>query len=385
MKKHTIIHINAIYLRLTFIYFFLKNLKINNHYFLAREIKKGALEKFPFERVIETSKLFYPFWFINKVLNVKFDFMITIFPAAQILAIKNIGNIDLIHAHFGTEGYYTLPLANYFKVPLVVTFYGYDMSQIPKKYIWKRRYRKLFNKVSIICIEGEYMKKKMVEMGCEEDKLFVCRLAIPTRQIKFSYRPESMTTLNILMCANFVEKKGYFDALDTIKKLKDDGIKINCEIIGDGHLQKAIDKKILLLHLSDEVKLLGRKNSEEIYEISEKHHVFFHPSKFGPDDDSEGGAPTIISEMQALGLPIISTTHADIPNNIPKENHLLAEEGNIEQMVEIFKHFINKQEDWNKISDLGRKFVEENHDANSIGDRLEHLYDRLINSSKGIK
>jgi colanic acid/amylovoran biosynthesis glycosyltransferase len=382
MKKHTIVHLNAIYLKLTFIYFFIKNLRVNNHYFLAREIKKGALEKFPFERVIEPSLIFYPLWLLNKVLYLKFNFMLTGFPLAQISAIRKIGKIDLLHAHFGTEGYSALPLAKYLKVPLVVTFYGYDMSQIPKKKAWKRRYKKLFEKVSVICVEGEYMKSKMLELGCDGNKLFVCRLAIPTEQIKFSLRPEYATVLNILMCANFVEKKGYFDALDTIKKLKDTGINVNCEIIGDGPLQEQIVEKIQHLNLYEEVKLLGRKNSQEIYEISEKHHVFFHPSKFGPDGDSEGGAPTIISEMQALGLPVISTTHADIPNNIPVENHFLANEGDIDQMVEKFKQFIQSKGNWNRISDLGRKFVEENHDASSIGNKLEQLYDNLINSSE---
>jgi len=382
MKKRTIVHVNAIYLKLTFIYFFIKNLKLNNHYFLTREIKKGALDKFPFERVVKTSDLFYPFWLFNKFLNVKFDFMFMRNPLAQITAIKKIGRIDLLHAHFGTEGYYTLPLARYFKVPLIVTFYGYDMSMIPKKQAWKNRYRELFDKVSIICVEGEYMKRKMIELGCIEDKLFVCRLAIPLSEIKFSYRPEFITSLNVLMCANFVEKKGYFDTLDTIKKLKDDGIKVNCEIIGDGQLIRKIKERIDHLQISDEVKLLGRKNSLEIYEISEKHHVFFHPSKFGPDGDSEGGAPTIISEMQALGLPVISTTHADIPNNIPVENHMLAEEGNIEQLVEIFKNFIACKQNWNKIADLGRKFVEEKHDAVAIGMRLEQLYETVIKSSE---
>lgn len=379
MKKYSIIHVNAIYLKLTFIYFFITNLKINKHYFLAREIKKGALEKFPFERVIETPKIFYPFWFVNKVLNVKFDFMITLFPLAQIIAARKIGKVDLIHAHFGTEGYYTISLAKYFKAPLVVTFYGYDMSQVPKKHIWKSRYKKLFDKVSVICVEGEYMKERIIELGCDKNKLFVSRIAIPLSQIQFSYRPEFETDLNILMCANFVEKKGFFDALETIKKLKDIGIKIHCEIIGDGYLKTMIEKKIIQLNVSDEVKLLGRKNTLEIYEISRKHHLFFHPSKFGPDGDSEGGAPTIISEMQALGLPIIATFHADIPNNIPGENHFLAQEGNIDQLVEVFNKLISNRENWNKISEIGRKFVEDNHDAVSLGNRMEQLYSDLIN------
>ena len=308
--------------------------------------------------------------------------MIIPFPLSQLFAIKKIKQIDLLHAHFGTEGYYTLPLAKYLKVPLVVTFYGGDMSDVPNLRGWQHKYKKLFKKASMICVEGEFMKKKMIELGCSESKIYVSRIPVPIDKIKFSYRKKYVDFLNILMCANFVEKKGFFDALETIKSLKDKGIRINCEIIGDGQLKQQIEEKIALLNISNEVRLLGRKNSQEIYEISEKHHVFFHPSKFASNGGSEGGAPTIITEMQALGLPIISTTHADIPNNIPKENHFLAQEGNVSQLVEKFIEFINQQDKWDVISDKGRKFVEANHNAHLIGSKMEQLYDNIIANSK---
>jgi len=382
MKKNTIVHLYSIYLKLPFIYFLINSLKKNNYYFLVREIKKGELEKFPYDKVIQTNKIFYPFWLINKILSVKFNFMIGRFPIDQICKIRKLGKIDLLHAHFGFEGYYALGLAKYFKVPLIVTFYGFDMSDLPKKQGWKKRYKKLFREVSAICVEGEFMKTKMIELGCAEDKVHVLRLAIPTEKIKFSYRPHYENSLNVLMCASFVEKKGYFDAIETIKRLKDEGININCEIIGDGSLKNQIEERINFLNLSDVVKLLGRKNSQEIYDISKKHHVFFHPSKFASDGGSEGGAPTIISEMQALGLPIISTDHADIPNIIPNENKFLAMEGNVDQLVDCFKRLIAVKSSWERISVSGRKFVEENHNADLIGNKMEQIYDDTIHNFK---
>jgi len=138
MKKNTIVHLYSIYLKLPFIYFLINSLKKNNYYFLVREIKKGELEKFPYDKVIQTNKIFYPFWLINKILSVKFNFMIGRFPIDQICKIRKLGKIDLLHAHFGFEGYYALGLAKYFKVPLIVTFYGFDMSDLPKKQGWKK-------------------------------------------------------------------------------------------------------------------------------------------------------------------------------------------------------------------------------------------------------
>ena len=65
-----------------------------------------------------------------------------------------------------------------------------------------------------------------------------------------------------------------------------------------------------------------------------------------------------------------------------KRNQFLAKEGDIDQLVELFKRFIYCQDDWNNISDLGKKFVDENHNAQLIGGKMEDLYDFIINEAK---
>ena len=86
--------------------------------------------------------------------------------------------------------------------------------------------------------------------------------------------------------------------------------------------------------------------------------------------------------MQALGLPIISTDHADIPNIIPNENKFLAMEGNVDQLVDCFKRLIAVKSSWERISVSGRKFVEENHNADLIGNKMEQIYDDTIHNFK---
>lgn len=374
MNKKNIVHLFPTYLHSPFLYFFIRSLDINNHYVITREIRKNSLTKFPYDKVLKTSKYFKPLWLIDKIfvkyMNIR---ILNIYYDIYIIC-RKLKRIDLIHAHFGSEGYYAISLAKKNKVPLIVTFYGYDMSSLAQKKGWKKRFEKLFGFASVFIVEGEFMKKKLHELGCLNEKIFISRLAILTDNIIFNYRPKYDSILKVFMCANFVEKKGYDDAILTFSKLKQKGYLIFCEIVGDGILENMILKLIIDLDLKNEIKLLGRKTTEEIYEISQKHHVFFHPSKFGKDGDSEGGAPTIISEMQALGLPIIATKHADIPNVIPAENQFLAKEGDIDDLVAKFEDFMKVSKNWNSISVLGRKFVVENHDSHKIGKKLENIY-----------
>jgi glycosyltransferase involved in cell wall biosynthesis len=79
--------------------------------------------------------------------------------------------------------------------------------------------------------------------------------------------------------------------------------------------------------------------------------------------------------MQALGLPIVSTTHADIPNIIPRGNHFLAPEGDVNLLVRQFMRLLDEKDTWNKMSKRGRIFVEENHSNVVCAKKLEAFYE----------
>lgn len=375
-----ILHIRSIYLGVSFIDFLLKGFRNTQNYIGVREIKKKDLELYPNDKILCTSKIYYPLWIINKYWIIKFNEKLI----NDWFAYKNIVKTykyDIIHAHMGTEGFYSIPLAKYFNLPLVVTFYGGDMSEIPQRYPkWKKRYKQLFKEASLITVEGNYMKQKMIELGCPIEKIYINKISIPIEKLQISYSNyNSNKPIRILMCANFVHKKGYFDAMNTIKILVNKGYNIYCDIVGDGILQKDIIAFIEQNGLTNIVTLHGRKSLEYVYSLAKAIHVFFHPSKTSPEGDSEGGAPTIILEMQALGLPIVSTRHADIPNIIPKENQFLADEGDISGLVEQFEKLIQCHSSWNQISNRGRKFIEREHSNINICKKLEKKYHSLIN------
>ena len=60
------------------------------------------------------------------------------------------------------------------------------------------------------------------------------------------------------------------------------------------------------------------------------------------------GFSRVFQEAAAIGLPIVSTHHADIPNVIPLENHFLGVERNVDSLFNQFKILLDIK-DWNKI------------------------------------
>lgn len=385
--KNKVIHIRDQYLRVSFIYFLLKGFKKYEHIVFCREIIASDLVYYPYSRIQKTSIFFYLTWLLDKIFTVKFGFNSRVINDwwAYWFLLRKSKNVIVLHAHMGQQGYYAIPLSRKSKLPLFVTFYGSDMSDVPKLPGWMNKYSELFEAAAKVIVEGSFMKCKMVELGCHSEKVEVVKIGVPMDHLTFQYRPKYIRSkpLQILMCANFFPKKGYLKALKTLSLLKSKNISFSVKIIGDGPLKEEIIAKIDEYNLNDDVKLLGKLSLDQIYKLSEEMHIFFHPSETALDGGSEGGAPTIIIEMQALGLPIISTTHADIPNIIPIANHFLAPEYD---EVELSNQFINllNIENWDEISLRGHDFVKREHSNEKCSGDLERLYSLYYNPVESI-
>jgi colanic acid/amylovoran biosynthesis glycosyltransferase len=106
------------------------------------------------------------------------------------------------------------------------------------------------------------------------------------------------------------------------------------------------------------------------------HDLLLQPSRVARDGDSEGGAPTVLLEAQACGLPILSTTHADIPYvTVPGESSWLAPEGDAESLAGLVLQAAGEAERWGAMGRAGRAKVMADHDVNREILRLEDLYE----------
>ncbi len=122
------------------------------------------------------------------------------------------GRVDagIIHSHFGEIGWNNLMNVDRVRAKHVVTFYGYDVTRLPaedKK--WKVRYRELFDKVDLILCEGPHMAGKIVELGCNEEKIRVQHLGVDIQSILFFPRIWQVgSPLQISHCGKFPGKEG---------------------------------------------------------------------------------------------------------------------------------------------------------------------------------
>ena len=367
------------FLGIPFLYFILSELG-KNHIVLCREIINNDEKKYSDLKFFKTKYNFF-FW-IDKIYSIILKTPSRIFndwwSYKRYLRNYTVEK-KILHAHMGPQGFHSIPLANYFSIPLLVTFYGSDMSAIPKIKNWKNNYLELFHNCRNIIVEGNHMRDRLLDLGCPSEKVVVIPLLIKTKSIKFRKKENPLGTYNktikILMCANFYPKKGYLTAIKVLEKLRLK-YKIQICIIGDGPLKEKIIANSNTLKKEKLIDFIGKLGMTEILILACEYDIFFHPSETALDGDTEGGAPTIISQMQAVGLPIISTKHADIPNVIPKENHFLGDEKDINSIITQFQNLLDIQE-WGQIQERGRRFVESKHSEEVIKSLYEELYSNI--------
>jgi len=122
--------------------------------------------------------------------------------------VMKLNRTKLLHAHFGPTGYDVLKIKEKLGVPLITTFYGYDMSMLPRKTEWQEKYRELFEKGDLFLVEGTNMKWGLIGLGCPEEKIKIQHIAIDINQFQFRARvPKNNEKVILLFCGRFTEKK----------------------------------------------------------------------------------------------------------------------------------------------------------------------------------
>ncbi len=291
----------------------------------------------------------------------------------------------LLHAHFGPEGWELLDVRRGSGLPLVTTFYGFDMSKLPRLAEWRERYARLFREGDLFLVEGPHMKERLAALGCPAEKIRVQRIALDLSRAPFRPRaPRAGAPAVFLFCGRFTEKKGLLESLKAFGKLAAGGRKdFEYRVIGDGPQKEEALRLAAEEGLGDRVRFLGRKGHAEFYEELSRADVFVSPSVTAADGDTEGGAPTTILEAQAAGLPVVATRHADIPAVVREgASALLSDERDVEGLARNLARFMDERSLWESFGRAGRRHVEDFHDIDKESRNLENIYVSLLEGGR---
>lgn len=292
----------------------------------------------------------------------------------------------IVHSHFGPTAWANLPTLRRVDAQHVVTFYGFDVNQLPSSEPkWRRRYAAMFKEVAAVLCEGPYMGRSIMKLGCPEDKIRVHHLGVETHRIKYQPRQwKPGAPLKVLVVGRFVEKKGIPYAVAALGKVRPE-LPVEVTIIGDAGPDPASqrEKKRIISAIADQglssvTRMLGLRSHAEVFQEAYNHHVLLAPSVTASDGDCEGGAPVSLIELAASGMPVVSTSHCDIPGIIKSgTTGYLARERDVEALAEHLLALGRAHSGWTAMLDASRKHVEQEFDAIRQASRLADIYVEL--------
>ena len=287
---------------------------------------------------------------------------------------------DILHSHFGTVGWEYIPLAKTLNVKHVVSFYGFDYEYVINlDPVWKIRYKTLFEEADLFICEGKHGAKILKNLGCPSEKIKIIKLGVEIDKTPFFERNKKENELKLLQIASFKEKKGHYYTVKAFAEALKYCPNMSLTLVGSGETKKNIENLVRNLNIEKYVKFLDEIEFDKLHNFMKDFHVFIHPSCYAKNMDCEGGAPIVILDAQATGMPVISTNHCDIPEEvIHNKTGFLAEEKNYKQLAKYIVEFYKMSlETYKKFSYKAREHIEKNYNIKDNARKLRELYDML--------
>lgn len=290
--------------------------------------------------------------------------------------------INVVHSHFAQVGWQYMSLARRLNAAHVVSFYGWDFVRLATiDPSWTARLAQLYDTADCFVCEGPHAASLLTRNGCPAAKIRIFRLGVEPDQIPFFRRVKGQGCLRLLQVAAFREKKGHVDTVNAFADAIAQWPDMHLTLIGakPGEVCDAVTRTIQSRGLGDKVSLLPGVKFNELHAVMGEHHVFIHPSRHAHDGDCEGGAPVVLLDAQATGMPVISTKHCDIPQEvIDGTTGILCAEGDVAALANAIGVFCKMgQSHYSIYADAAREHIERNFDARDCAAAMESLYREL--------
>ncbi|WP_134686631.1 glycosyltransferase [Brevibacillus migulae] len=292
--------------------------------------------------------------------------------------------IKCLHARFGTAGVEILPIARRAKLPLIVSFHGFDATKLVKQSSsYRMKLRRLFRHAAAVTVVSNHMKRRLIRLGCPAHKITLIRSGINLQ--KFPYLPTPPVKdgkYRILSVGRLTEKKGMNTLIKAFRKVHEKYPQARLTIVGEGEERRKLKKLVRRLRLKKQVTFTGALPHDKVREQMEKCHLFVIACKTAKDGNQEG-IPNVLMEAMATGRPVVSTYHAGIPELIEHGKHgYLVPEGASTKLAKMITTVLEEQENWPVITTLARERVEQQHDIEKQREILERLYLQVLKKAR---
>lgn len=292
--------------------------------------------------------------------------------------------VDVLHAHFGVEGMYSVRAAQKLDIPHVTTLHGYDVSTSTRALLSSRkpawiyyaalRSEFLTSQSHFICV-SEHIRRLAIGLGARPERTTVIGTGVDTSAIQFSKVPETPVVLHV---ARLVEKKGTEYLIAAFANVVERIPQAKLRIVGEGPLEESLRAQVDQLGLTGSVLFLGAQPHPVVLEELAGARLFCLPSVTARSGDQEGLGQVLL-EAGATGRPVIATEHGGIVDAIVDgETGLLVGERDVQALSDALISVLTDSVLADRLGKNARAWVVREFDARQQAYKVEAVYRDLL-------
>jgi glycosyltransferase involved in cell wall biosynthesis len=226
-------------------------------------------------------------------------------------------------------------LAQQLNIPFYAHAHGYDISARLREKEWQEKYLQ-FNKIAGIITINQISKQRLIDIGIEPSKIHIIPYGI---HIPDLVEKPVNSNIKCLAVGRVIPKKAPIYLLEAFRRASEQIPNLTLDFVGAGELLPAAQQFVQAFNLENKVTFHGAKSNDFVQGLMRKSDIFLQHSITDQETGDEEGLPVAILEAMAFALPVVSTLHAGIPEEVVNgETGFLVNEGDVNEMaVKIIK------------------------------------------------
>lgn len=284
---------------------------------------------------------------------------------------------DVVLAQYGPGGLAVMGACMEVGIPLVVHFHGYDLSREYKDRWYRLSCRKLVKTARAFVVVNRVQRDRLIILGAPEEKVFLIPCGVPVDEFAPSHGV-SEQPCRFIAVGRFTPKKCPGNTIRALAACASKCGNVELTMIGDGPLLSDCQRLADELGVTEHVRFMGAQTNEVVKNEMRAAGVFVQHSVIAQDGDEEGW-PVAVGEAMACGLPVISTRHAGIVDQVVEgETGFLVEEGDWKAMADGMTKLAQNPHLRRSLGVAGRRRIE---NVGNLTDSLRRLQDVLRNTN----
>lgn len=269
---------------------------------------------------------------------------------------------DLVYIDYGTVAAIVYPLLRELNIPYVVHFHGADITSSLHDAEYRKELIEVFTGTKAIVCASHHIRRLLVLEGADNDRIHTIEHGINLENITpLAWSERENNTPSIVFLGRFTPKKHPVALVEAFRLVHEEIPEARLTMIGDGPELQRVKERISKYKLDKYISLPGALERPEALSIVNQHWVYAQHSVTSIRGDQEGFGISL-AEAAALGLPVVSTWHNGIPEQvIDGETGYLVNEHDFESMAKKLIELLCDPEICQKMGNAGSVRVAEKY------------------------